>query len=180
MRASLNVFRRLAKLAALAAAGAVAAFAFQPALAQSYPARPVRLVVPVPAGGLQDALARATGQEHSRVWGQPLIIENRVGGSGVIAAEFVAKSPGDGHTIFMTDNVTLITNQYLRRSLPYDPVKDFTPVLSLARGGDVVVVNQDSPIKSLQELIAQARARPGALNFGSFGMGSAAHLDTEA
>lgn len=148
--------------------------------AASFPARAVRIVVPVPAGGLQDSLARALAYELSSVWGQAVIVDNRPGASGVIGAEFAAKSAPDGHTVFMTDSVTLMTNQFLRRGLPYDPANAFAPVIGIARGSDVLIVNAESPRRSVQELIAAARARPGGLNYGSFGVGSAAHLDTEA
>ena len=149
-------------------------------LAQTYPAKPVRLIVPVPPGGLQDTLARAIAHELTRAWGQAMVVENRPGATGIIAAELVAKAPPDGYTLFMTDNVTWMTNQFLRSKLPYDPVNDFVTVIGLVRSGNVLVAPADFPANNLRELIVLARARPGALNYGSFGLGSSPHVDTEA
>lgn len=150
------------------------------ATAQGYPSKPVRLIVPVPAGGLQDSLARALAHELGRAWNQSIVVDNRPGATGIIAADALAKSPADGYVIFMTDNVTLMTNQFLRSKLPYDPVRDFAPVIGLVRAGNVLVTRPDSPLKSVADLIAAARAKPRELNYGSFGPGSAAHVDTEA
>jgi tripartite-type tricarboxylate transporter receptor subunit TctC len=163
--------RLLAVLLCIACAGAAA---------QGFPAKPVRLVVPVPPGGVQDTLARAIGNELGRVWAQPLIVDNRPGATGIIAAEIVAKAPPDGYTLFMTDNVTWMTNQFLRTRLPYDAVKDFTTVIGLVRSGNILVAANALPASNLQELLALARAKPGELNYGSFGLGSSPHVDTEA
>ncbi len=152
----------------------------QAQLAGAFPGKPVRLVLPVPAGGLQDGLARALAFELSKSWGQQVLVENRPGASGIIAADIVAKAPADGYTVFMTDNVTWMANQFLRSKLPYDPVRDFAPVAGLVVAGNVLVAPVDSVAKSLQELIAMARAKPGHLNYGSFGLGSSPHVDTEA
>ena len=148
--------------------------------AQTYPAKTVRLVLPVPAGGLQDAFARAIAQELGRTWGQSMIIDNRAGATGIIAAELVVKSPADGYTVFMTDNVTILTNHLLRSNLPYDIFRDLQPVIVLVKTSNVLVVHPDFPAKSLNELLAMARAKPGELNYGSFGIGSSPHVDTEA
>ena len=145
-----------------------------------FPNKPVRLILPVPAGGLQDGLARALAFELSKSWGQQVLVDNRPGASGIIAADIAAKAPADGYTVFMTDNVTWMTNQFLRNKLPYDPVKDFAPVVGLVQAGNVLVTPVDSPAKSLQDLIAMARTKPGELNYGSFGLGSSPHVDTEA
>ena len=161
-------------------AAIVLAAAAAHASAQGFPSKTVRVVVPVPAGGLQDGLARALAHELAAVWKEPVIVENRPGASGAIGAEYAARSAPDGHTIFMSDSVTLMTNQFLRRGLPYDPATSFAPVVGLARGADVLVTRADSPYRTVHDLISAARARPGALNYGSFGLGSAAHLDTEA
>jgi tripartite-type tricarboxylate transporter receptor subunit TctC len=167
--------KRLLITLALALSATAAAQSPQP-----YPNKPIRLIVPVPAGGLQDSLARALAHELGRTWGQSIVVDNRPGATGIIAADAVAKSPADGYVLFMTDNVTLMTNQFLRAKLPYDPVRDFAPVIGLVRAGNVLVTRPDSPIKSVADLIAAARAKPGTLNYGSFGPGSAAHIDTEA
>jgi tripartite-type tricarboxylate transporter receptor subunit TctC len=147
--------------------------------APAFPSKPVHLILPVPPGGLQDAFARAIGQELTKTWGQTVIVDNRAGASGIIAAEAVAKSAPDGYTLLMTDNVTWMTNHFLRK-LPYDSVKDFLPVVGLVQAGNVLVTAPEFPAKTLQELIALARARPGELNYGSFGVGSSPHVDTEA
>lgn len=146
----------------------------------AFPLKAVRLVLPVPPGGLQDALARALAFELSKTWGQQVIVDNRPGASGIIAADMVAKAPADGYTVFMTDNVTWAVNQFLRSKLPYDPQKDFAPVVGLVQAGNVLVVGSDSPVKSVQDLLKAARAKPGELNYGSFGLGSSPHIDTEA
>lgn len=146
----------------------------------AFPVKAVRLVLPVPPGGLQDALARALAFELSKTWGQQVIVDNRPGASGIIAADIVAKAPADGYTVFMTDNVTWAVNQFLRSKLPYDPQKDFAPVVGLVQAGNVLVVGSDSPVKSVQDLLKAARAKPGELNYGSFGLGSSPHIDTEA
>ncbi|OGA01315.1 MAG: hypothetical protein A3I00_09540 [Betaproteobacteria bacterium RIFCSPLOWO2_02_FULL_64_12] len=178
MRNKRHFLRRAAVfLAALTAAfGAGAALAQAPA----YPAKPVRLILPVPPGGLQDVLARATANELTRMWGHSVIVDNRPGATGIIAAELVSRSAADGYTVFMTDNVTWMTNQFLRPKLPYDPVRDFAPVIGLVQAGNVLVTKPGFPAKSVQELIALAKAKPGELNYGSFGLGSAPHVDTEA
>ena len=146
----------------------------------AFPVKAVRLVLPVPPGGLQDALARALAFELSKTWGQQVIVDNRPGASGIIAADIVAKAPADGYTVFMTDNVTWAVNQFLRSKLPYDPQKDFAPVVGLVQAGTVLVVGSDSPVMSVQDLLKAARAKPGELNYGSFGLGSSPHIDTEA
>jgi tripartite-type tricarboxylate transporter receptor subunit TctC len=152
-----------------------AAFAQPPV----FPSKPVRLILPVPPGGLQDAFARAIGQELARVWRQTIVVDNRSGASGIIAAEAVARSAPDGYTLLMTDNVTWMTNHFLRK-LPYDSIKDFLPVVGLVQAGNVLVTAPQFSAKTLQELIELARAKPGELNYGSFGMGSSPHVDTEA
>ncbi|MFM9971165.1 MAG: Bug family tripartite tricarboxylate transporter substrate binding protein [Burkholderiales bacterium] len=149
-------------------------------LAQSYPARSVRIVIGITAGGLSDTFARAMAFELSKRWGQAVVVENRPGGAGVIAADAVAKSPPDGHALFQTDSIQWVTNLLLNRNLPYDPIKDFAPVAGLTRTHSLLVSNVKLPLKSVNELIAAAREKPGRLNYGSFGVGSAAHLNAES
>lgn len=169
----------------MAAAMAVCA---HPALAQApaaspaegFPSKPVRLVVPVPAGGLQDTLARAVAQGVARIWGQAIVVENRAGASGIIAAEFVAKSAPDGYTLMMTDNVSLMTNQFLRSNLPYDLARDFAPIIALTQTSNILVARPEFPARTVQELVALARTKPAELTYGSFGLGSSPHVDTEA
>jgi tripartite-type tricarboxylate transporter receptor subunit TctC len=164
-----------------AAAVLTAALACAPAVAQvgAFPVRPVRMVIPYVPGGAVDILARASGSEMSRIWGQPVIVDNRAGGGGVIAATAVARSPADGYTIFMTDQPPLAITPFLQRDLPFDPVKDFAAVIGLVQSYSILVVPNNFPANSVAELIAVARAKPGAINFGSWGVGSTAHLDPE-
>src|ERR1035437_9668777 len=143
------------------------------ALAQSYPSKPVHIVLPVATGGIQDTLTRAIAPEIGKRWGQPAVVENRAGAYGIIASEYVARSAPDGYTILMTSHIQL-SNDLLPegRGLAFDPVKDFTPVIGLVSTGNVLVSTPQFPANTLQELIALARQKPGEFNFGSWGMGS--------
>ncbi len=147
--------------------------------ATSFPAKPVRVLLPVPPGGLQDTLARGVTQELSRIWGQSALVENRPGAGGITAAEAVAKSAADGYTLLMADGVPLTITPFVVRKLPYDAVKDFIPVVGLVQASNIVIAPPNAPYNSIPELIATARAKPGSLNYGSFGQGSANHLGTE-
>jgi tripartite-type tricarboxylate transporter receptor subunit TctC len=149
------------------------------ASAQPFPSRPVRIVLPVPPGGLQDALTRALAQELSGAWNQAVIAENRPGAGGVTAAEAVARAAPDGHTVLMADGVPLTITPFLNSRLPYDAVKDFAPVVGLAQSSSVVIASPNAPFNSMTELLARARARPGDVSYGSFGVGAANHLSTE-
>jgi len=150
------------------------------ALAQAYPAKPVRIVLPIAPGGLQDQLARGIANELSKLWGQPVIVENRPSAGGIASVENVARSAADGYSIMEIDNFSLVTNQLLRKNLPYNLDRDFTPVIVLVAAKNIVVASNDLPAKNIQELMVLARAKPGALNYGSFGIGSIAHIDMEA
>src|SRR6185503_7621593 len=150
------------------------------AVAQAYPSKPVSIVIPSPPGGLQDTLSRAIAAQLSKKWGQAVLVENRTGANAIIAGSYVVKSAPDGHTIFMTSVVQLSNDLIPNRSVPFDPVRDFTPVIALAEAGSVLVVSGDSPYRTLPELIAAVRQRPGQLNYGSYGVGSMPHVDTEA
>ena len=147
--------------------------------AQDYPQRTVRVVVEVPPGGLQDTIARATAQELSTLWGRPVVVENRPSAGGVVAAEGVARSASDGHTLLQTGGSTLYANEVFRKDLPYDSVKDFAPVTILIGSNNILAGSPKLPANTLQELIALARAKPGALNYGSLGIGHATHVDVE-
>jgi tripartite-type tricarboxylate transporter receptor subunit TctC len=148
-------------------------------LAQPYPAKPVRLVIGVSAGGLSDTLARGLAGEISKLWNQSVLVENRPGASDLIAAETVAKSAGDGYTLYMTNANLTMVNKYVRRNLPFNYDRDFVPVIGLVRTSDVLIVRPDLPVKSVRDLATLARSKPGALTYGTFGVGSAAHLDAE-
>jgi tripartite-type tricarboxylate transporter receptor subunit TctC len=140
--------------------------------ARAYPARPVRLIAPFPPGSNADSVARVMADPLQKALGQPFIVENRPGATGSIAADFVAKSAPDGYTLFLTTNSPLVVNGHLFKKLSYDPVKDFAPVTRLGVTGFVVMVRPDFQAKTLAELIALARSRPGMLSAGSGGAGA--------
>ncbi len=167
--------RKLALRAAVLASCLVACSV----IAQGYPVKPVRIVLPVPPGGLQDSLARAMAPELTRRWGQPVLVENRAGANGIISADAVAKAPPDGHMLWMGTMVQL-SNDLLNRKVPFDSVKDLVPVIGLVEAGSILVSSLQHPARNLQDLIAAARAKPGEINYGSFGIGSLPHIDTEA
>jgi len=162
--------RLLALVAALIWAGLAAA--------QSYPSRPVRIVVPFPPAGAVDILGRVVGQKLGEKWKQSVVIENRPGGGTVLGTDIVAKSPPDGHTLLLavtshTINATLVDK------LPFDPIRDFAPITLAATGLTILVAHPSVPANSVNELIALAKANPGKLNFGSPGSGTAMHLSGE-
>ena len=159
--------RLLAVLAALAIAGVAHA---------QYPSKPVRIVVPYPAGGTSDILARTIGQKLQELWGQPVVIDNKPGATGNVGAEIVAKSPPDGYTLMLADIGSLAISPSVFTNLPFDPVKDFAPVLMVAYSPHILAVHPSVPAKDVKELIAYAKANPGKLNFAVSGTGGANHL----
>ena len=146
---------------------------------QNWPTKPIRLVVPFTPGGSSDILARAIGQKLTESLGQSVIIENVAGAGGSVGSDKVAKSPADGYTLLMGHIGTLAVNPAIYPKLPYDPVKDFTPVAWVANVPNVLVVHPSVPARNLKELITYAKSKPGKLNYGSGGNGSAAQLATE-
>ncbi len=156
----------------------VAFLATLPAVAQNYPKGPVRVIVPFPAGGGVDAAGRILAQKLAEGLGKPFVIENRGGANGNIGTEAAAKSPNDGGTLLFT-GAGFVTNPSLYKKAPYDPVKDFEPVSLMALGPNVLVVHPSLPVKSVQELIALARAQPGRIGFAGSGSGSTPHLAGE-
>ena len=162
-----------AALAALAATPAWAQSAKQDA-AGSYPSRPIRLVVPVPPGGSSDGLARVAAQRLTDTWGQQVLVDNRAGAAEIIGTDIVAKANPDGYTLVLVSLRYSVNPSLLK--LPYDPIKDFEPVIMTAAVGNVLVVNAKTPLKSVKELIAAARQKPGELTFASSGIGGAPHL----
>jgi tripartite-type tricarboxylate transporter receptor subunit TctC len=148
------------------------------AMAQGFPSKPVHIVVPFAAGGAVDVVSRAVGQRMSELMGSPVVVDNRPGASANLGAEVVAKSAPDGTTLLMGAN-GLAANVTLFKSLPFDARSDFAPVARVGYAPLVLVVASGSPAKSLKELIALAKAKPGALNYGSAGNGGSAHLATE-
>jgi len=167
--------KRRGGLAALLLAALIATAAH----AQTYPSRPIRLVVPFPPGGSTDILARALAQKLSEGLAQAVVIDNRPGAGGSIGSEAAAKAAPDGHTLMMGHLGTLAVNPAIYKNLPYDPVKSFAPVSLMAIVPSVLVVNPQVPAASAAELIAYARANPGKLAYGSAGAGSTSHLTTE-
>jgi len=145
------------------------------ASAQGFPERPVRIIVPLTPGGSPDTIARAIAAGMQGVWTQPVVVENRPGGSQNIGADLVAKSAPDGHTWLLAPDNVFAVNPYLGKQ-PFDPAADFIPVTQLARIQFLLVVPSSLPVNSMQELVALARAKPGELNFGSSGNGSPQHL----
>ncbi len=159
---------------------AVACAAVAPAgMAQTYPSKPIRFVVPFPPGGPLDVMARGVGQKLQETWGQPVVVDNRPGAGGGIGADLVAKSPGDGYTLLMGAVSTHAINPSLYAKIPYDAQKDFVPVALVAQVPNILVINPSVPVQSVQELIGYARAKPGSLSFGSGSTGSTGHLAGE-
>jgi tripartite-type tricarboxylate transporter receptor subunit TctC len=148
--------------------------------AQNYPSRVVKIIVPFSAGGLADALARGIAQELTKDWGQTVIVENRPGANTIIAAEATAKSPADGYTLLMANDPTLSSNQFLYTKLPYNPEKDFAPVINVAETLQLLVASPSFPARTLSEVIAAAKSKPGQISYGTYGPGSKAHIDSEA
>src|SRR5512132_275113 len=146
--------------------------------AQNYPNRPIRLIVPFAAGGAVDVLARLVGGKVSDQLGQPVIVENRPGAGGTLGADQVAKSPPDGYTILQNTNGAAIAPA-LYNTLPFDAINDFAPVTQLVASNLILVASPKSGITSMQQLIAEARANPGKLNYGSSGIGNPLHLTME-
>jgi tripartite-type tricarboxylate transporter receptor subunit TctC len=147
--------------------------------AQPYPAKPVRILVPLSAGGLVDILARNIAPELTRVWGQQVVVENRPGANTIIAAELVAKSPADGYTLLMTNPTTVSMNQFLYKKLPYDPERDFTLVYNVGYAPTVIAFGPTAAANTLEDMVALAKSKPNELTYGSFGVGSTAHIDIE-
>jgi tripartite-type tricarboxylate transporter receptor subunit TctC len=148
------------------------------ALAQNFPSKPVHLVVTYPAGGSSDLMARIMGQKLSELWGQPVIIESKPGAAGSIGMEYAARQAADGYT-FVVGNLGPVAVNPIITKVPYSMDKDFIPVALTATGPNILVVSSNSPYKTLGDLLADARARPGAINFGTSGPGSMAHLGGE-
>ncbi|MBI2728699.1 MAG: tripartite tricarboxylate transporter substrate binding protein [Polaromonas sp.] len=149
------------------------------AMAQAYPTRPVKLVVPYPAGGPVDGVARGAADRLSKIWGQPVVVENKAGANEVIAADFVAKSPADGYTILFGADPTFATNQFLFKKLPYDPVKDLVPVSRIAIVNMAIILSGTFPPNNMKEFVSLVKANPGKFNY-SAGAGTAAHVQFDA
>ncbi len=149
-----------------------------PAFAQPYPSRPIRFIVPFPPGGGNDIVGRIVALNLGVGLGQPVVIDNRGGAGGTLGTDITAKAPPDGYTM-LVNNISLAVNQTLFKKLPYDTLKDLAPVGLLGRQPNILVVHPALPAKSLRELLDAARAKPGQMNYGSGGVGTASHLSTE-
>jgi tripartite-type tricarboxylate transporter receptor subunit TctC len=149
------------------------------AAAQTYPDRPVRIVVPFAAGGITDILARALAQQLTDRWGQQVIVENRPGGNSLIGAEYVMRSAPDGYTLLVSADTTFVMAPHLYSNLKYDPLQDFVPITGLGESPQALVVHPSVPVNSVADLIAYGHKQPGALNYGTFGIGSSGHLNVE-
>ncbi|MGE0799718.1 MAG: Bug family tripartite tricarboxylate transporter substrate binding protein [Lautropia sp.] len=161
---------------ATAAFSAAALLAAPPALAQSYPSKPVRIVIPYGAGGPADTIVRAIGRQLNTVWSQPVIVDNRPGANEIIAADLVAKSAGDGYTLLLASDGVFSLNQHLYAKIPYDPVADFVPITRLTVANLMLVVRPDFPATDVKGFIAYAKANQGKLNYASIGIGGVNHL----
>jgi tripartite-type tricarboxylate transporter receptor subunit TctC len=158
-------------LAATASGGAIGS--------SEYPARPIRMVVPFAAGGVSDITARVLASRMQESLGQRLVIDNRGGAGGMIGTDIVAKAAPDGYTLVLASNGTHAVVPHLYKKVPYDPVKDFAPIGMVSISPQVLAVNKDLPVKSVKDLIALAKAKPGALTYGSSGNGSTGHISAE-
>ena len=166
--------RLLSLLAALVLGAAPLA-----ASAQAWPSKPVRMIVPVVAGGATDVVARLLAQKLTDAWGQTVLVENRAGAGGNIGADVVAKAQPDGYTILMTSGSIVTANPYMYKSLPFDPARDLAAITEVAAGPQVIAVNPDMPVRDLKGLIDYAKANPRKINFGSAGIGTQTHLAGE-
>jgi tripartite-type tricarboxylate transporter receptor subunit TctC len=146
--------------------------------AQTYPSGPVKLIVPIPAGGITDVMARVIGQRLQEMWGQTVVVENRPGGNSGVGAQAVERAAPDGLTLLVAPDSTFTGNPALFSKLIYDP-NDFTPISVLCRGTPMLMVNPSLPVKTVAELVAHAKANPGKLSYGSFGIGTYSHLSME-
>jgi tripartite-type tricarboxylate transporter receptor subunit TctC len=166
---------------ALVAHGAalVLLFAGGTCAAQTYPVKPIRFVVPFPAGGIADVFARVIGQKLNDAWSQPVIVENRPGAGGNIGAEAVAKAPPDGYTMVMGSIGTHAVNVSLFKKIPYDPIRDFAPVALVLEADGLLVLHPSVPANTVKELIELAKSRPGQIAYASAGNGTASHLAGE-
>jgi len=171
--------RTRASLAGLAAISAIVLGLSADASAQSYPAKPIHIVVPFAPGGITDILARALGQRLTETWNQQVVIENKPGANSQTGAEYVAKVAPDGYTLLVSADTTFVMNPHLYSKLGYDPVKDFAPVSGLGISPQALVVHPSVPAQNLKELIELAKKKPGEINYGTFGAGSSGHLNIE-
>jgi tripartite-type tricarboxylate transporter receptor subunit TctC len=146
---------------------------------QAYPAKPVRIIVPFPPGGATDLVTRILAQKLTETWGQQVVADNRAGASGNIGAELAAKAPPDGYTLFMTSGSIVAANKHMFKKLNWNPEKDLVAITNVASGPQIIALHPSFPAKTVKELIAIAKARPGSITFGSAGVGTQTHLAAE-
>src|SRR3954449_4366702 len=149
------------------------------AQAQTWPAKPVRIVVAYPPGGGIDVMGRQLAEKLTGMWGEPVVVENKPGANTIVATEAVAKSPADGYTVLLTTDATFSINPHLYAKLPFDTQRDFIPVTMLVLLQQLLVANPSLPANTLEELIALAKVKPGTINYASYGSGSQPHLSGE-
>ena len=147
------------------------------ALAQTYPAKPIHIIVPFAPGGITDVVARALGQRLSEAWKQQVVVENRPTGAGIVGVDSVAKAAPDGHTLLVAADANFVTAPHTYSKLPYDALKDFTPISGLGISPQALIVHPSVPANSFGELIELGKRRPGELNYGTFGIGTSGHLN---
>jgi tripartite-type tricarboxylate transporter receptor subunit TctC len=164
--------KRIVAFAVVLAAGLAAL----PAQAQQFPSKPIRIIVPFAAGGTSDILARALGPHITAAWNQPVIVENRTGANGNVGADYVVKSAPDGYTMLLSDVGALAINPSVYPDMPFDPVKDFSPIVMVSYSPHVLAVHPSVPVSNVKELVAYAKANPGKMNFANSGTGGAPHL----
>jgi len=148
--------------------------------AQTYPAKPVRIIVPFAPGGATDIVTRLLAQKLTEAWGQQILVDNRAGAGGNIGGELAAKAPPDGYTLFMTSGSIVTANQYMYKKLNWNPEKDLVAITNVASGPQIVAVHPTFPAKGIKEMIALAKTKPGSINFGSAGIGTQTHLAAES
>jgi tripartite-type tricarboxylate transporter receptor subunit TctC len=163
----------------IATLGVISTFLSAPLMAQAYPTKPIKLIIPFPAGGATDIVGRVVAQQLGVELGQTVVVDNRAGAAGVLGSESVARSAPDGYTILLSTSSTHTIGPILNPKIPYSPTKDFTPIMYLAASPQVVVVPLSSPATTMPELIDYIKKNPGKLNFGSAGTGGIPHLSTE-
>ena len=173
------ILRRLLPSVLASALLAAAAVAPAPGAAQPFPSRAVKIVVPTSPGGATDAFSRALAPRLAEIWGQAVLVENRPGANQILGADYVSKSAPDGSTLLVSDASSFVINPHLYRKLPYDGLHGFTPITLLVRFPWVIAVHASVPASTFQELVAYAKANPGRLSYGSFGLGSSAHISVD-
>ncbi len=163
----------------VAAAIVGAALGGAPAAAQTFPSKPITIVVPASPGGVVDTLGRQMAHRLTQKWGQQVVVENRPGANNSIAAEYVSKAPPDGHTLFIAPDGTFVTNPSLYAKLPYDPEKSFTPISGLVLINHALILHPSVAANNVKDLLAAAKAKPSTINYGTFGIGSSGHMNME-